>query len=103
MSEQKVDTDQLRALTETLQGLVEYTAALRDGSAGFAYMLPAEWQGPAFSQFIAAFDLWATTAESLRAQAESLKGRAEASLTAYETTISELDSQWSTIRSGLGA
>jgi uncharacterized protein YukE len=103
MPEQKVDTDQLRALTETLQGLIDYTAALRDGSAGFAYMLPAEWQGPAFAQFLAAFELWSTTAESLRQQAESLRGLSQSALSAYETTISELDSQWSSIRSGLGA
>lgn len=103
MSEQQVDTDALRSLTETLTSLVEYTGALRDGAGGFAYMLPSEWQGPAMTQFLSTFELWSTGAETLRLQTEQLQKLAAAALAAYESSITGLDTSWSQVRSGLGA
>jgi hypothetical protein len=72
MSEQQVDTDALRSLTETLTSLVEYTGALRDGAGGFAYMLPSEWQGPAMTQ--AVVDRSRDAAPADRAAAEAGRG-----------------------------
>ncbi len=103
MSEQQADIEQLRALNEALTELTTYVTALRDGAGGFAYMLPAEWQGPAMTQFLAAFELWSTTAEGLRAQTEGLQQQAEASHDAYKGTVEALDTSWQQIRSGMGA
>lgn len=103
MAEQKVDIEALRSLNETLTSLITYTGALREGAGGFAYMLPAEWQGPAMTQFLSTFEMWAVNAETLRLQTEQLQKLAEAALTAYESTIDDVDDSWSKIRSGLGA
>jgi uncharacterized protein YukE len=101
MAEQKVDTDALRTMTETLQTLIDYTQDLRDASQGFAYSLPAEWQGPAMARFIASFETWAVTAEGLRQQSEMLKTQADAALAAYEATIDATKTSWSEIQSSL--
>ncbi len=102
MSEQRVDTGQLGELASSLQQLIAYSAALRDTSAGFAYMLPADWVGPASAQFLGAFETWAVSAEALRAQTEQLQALVAAARTAYDTTSTELDSSWSSALSQLG-
>ena len=66
-------------------------------------MLPAEWQGPAFSRFLVAFETWAASAQSLTEETAQLQAHAQAVLTAYEQGIGELDSMWSSYRSQLGA
>lgn len=103
MSEQAADLAALRTMTESLSAMVGYADALRAGSAAFAYMLPAEWQGPAFSRFLVAFETWAATAESLTAETAQLQAHAAAALTAYEQGVSMIDSQWSTYRGQLSA
>lgn len=102
MSEQRVDTAQLGELASSLQELISYSAALRDTSAAFAYMLPADWVGPASAQFLGAFETWAVSAEGLRAQTEQLQLLVAAVRTAYDTTSTELDSSWSSALSQLG-
>jgi uncharacterized protein YukE len=101
MSEQRVDTEALRSLTEQLTALVGYTEALRSSAGGFAYMLPAEWQGPASQQFLATFELWAMSAAALRDQTEALQQLAGASLQAYEGTITALDETWAQLQGSL--
>ena len=103
MSEQQVDPAQLRSLAEALTQLTGYAEALRSGAGGFAYMLPAEWQGPASQQFLATFELWALSAGALRDQTDGLQKLAAGSLNAYELTIDGLTETWQSLRSGMGA
>lgn len=103
MSEQQADTGQLGELATALQSMVQYAEVLRAGAAGFAYMLPAEWTGPAANQFIVAFETWAVTAEALRAQTELLQQHVAGTRTAYDTTSSGLDTEWSSVRSQMSA
>lgn len=103
MSEQAADVADLRSLNESLTSMIAYADALRAGSAAFAYMLPAEWQGPAFSRFLVAFETWAAGAQSLTEETTQLQAHAQAVLSAYEQGIGELDSTWSSYRGQLGA
>ena len=103
MGEQTVDTDALRALSEALNSMVGYSDALRAGASTFAYMLPAEWQGPAFARFLSAFELWAMSASALTDETAQLQAHTAAVLQAYETGIAEMDAGWSQLRSEMGA
>lgn len=103
MSEQAADIAALRSLNESLTAMIAYADALRAGSAAFAYMLPAEWQGPAFSRFLVTFETWAATAQALTEETTQLQGHAAKVLAAYEQGIDVLDSQWSSYRSQLNA
>ena len=103
MTEQVADTDALRSLNESLTSMIGYCDALRAGSAAFAYMLPAEWQGPAFSRFLVAFETWAASAAALTEETAQLQAHATHVLASYETGIGELDSIWSSYRGQLGA
>lgn len=103
MSDQTADTDALRTLNESLTELIGYCDALRAGSAAFAYMLPAEWQGPAFSRFLVAFETWAASAAALTEETTQLQGHAAHVLASYESGIAELDGIWSSYRSQLSA
>ncbi|GMA27244.1 hypothetical protein [Arenivirga flava] len=103
MSEQAVDTVALRAMADALTELTTYAGMLRDGASSFAHMLPAEWQGPAMTQFLATFQTWSVSAEGLRAQTESLQQLAAAVVTAYEGASEQLDTTWSQVASGLQA
>lgn len=103
MSEQAADVAALRSLNESLTAMIGYADALRAGSAAFAYMLPAEWQGPAFSRFLVAFETWSASAQSLTEETAQLQGHAQAVQAAYEAGIGELDSMWSSYRGQLGA
>lgn len=94
---------ELRSLNEALTDMIGYADALRAGAAAFAYMLPAEWQGPAFSRFIVAFETWAASASLLTESTAELQAHAQAVLTAYENGISELDQIWSTYRTQISA
>ena len=93
----------LRSLNESLTEMIGYCDALRASAAAFAYMLPAEWQGPAFSRFIMTFETWAASAATLTESTADLQAHAQAVLTAYEDGISELDQIWSTYRSQINA
>jgi len=103
MSEQQADTTELRRLAEQMQQLVAYCDALASGASGFAYMLPAEWQGPAMAAFLDEFATWHVGADGLRAGAEGLQQLAAAATGAYEQTITGLDSSWSSFRSTVEA
>jgi uncharacterized protein YukE len=103
MSDQVADTDALRALTEALTEMVTYTDALRAGASAFAYMLPAEWQGPAFSRFLSAFEVWAATATALTEETSALQAHVAHVLASYEQGIGELDGIWSSYRAQVGA
>ncbi|WP_350349139.1 hypothetical protein ABIQ69_04160 [Agromyces sp. G08B096] len=102
MSEQQADTTELRELVQTMNELVGYCSALKQGASGFAYMLPAEWQGPAMQAFLGSFTAWAVGASALEQTAEGLKKQAEASSDSYSKTIESLDTSWSKIQSNLG-
>lgn len=103
MSEQAADIAALRALSESLQGLVSYADTLRAGATAFAYMLPAEWQGPAFSRFLVSFETWAAAASALTEETAQLQAHAAHVLSSYETGIAEVDSVWASYRGQLGA
>ncbi|WP_395245802.1 WXG100 family type VII secretion target [Agromyces sp. MMS24-K17] len=102
MSEQQADTNELRQLAQTMNELVSYCSALKEGSSGFAYMLPAEWQGPAMQAFLGSFAAWAAGAAALQSVAESLHDQVQVSHDAYAKAIEELDSSWAKIESNLG-
>lgn len=102
MAEQQADTAELRELVQTMNQLVGYCSALKQGASGFAYMLPAEWQGPAMQAFLGSFTAWAVGASALEQTAEGLKAQAEVSSNAYSKTIESLDTSWSKLDSNLG-
>lgn len=102
MGDQKADTADLQALTDSLGELVNYCTALKQGAAGFAYMLPAEWQGPAMSNFLSLFEKWQLGAEALTTAAEGLQSQADGARQAYQQTIESLDTAWNQIASSLG-
>lgn len=103
MAEQAVDVTQLRGLVEDLASMVEYAEALRAGASAFAYMLPAEWQGPAFSRFLMSFETWAASAQALTEDTSLLQAQAQAVLAAYEAGIEQCDTSWAGFRGQLGA
>lgn len=103
MSEQSADTEALRSLSESLQNMIAYADTLRAGASAFAYSLPGEWQGPAFSRFLASFEAWAVNAAALTQESVQLQAHAAHVLTAYEQGITQLDGNWSSYRSQLGA
>lgn len=101
MADQKADTADLQALADALGELVNYCTALKQGAGGFAYMLPAEWQGPAMANFISLFEKWAIGAEALTLAAEGLQDQVDGARQAYEMTFEALDTSWNTIKSSL--
>ncbi|QEO15129.1 hypothetical protein FLP10_12430 [Agromyces intestinalis] len=102
MSEQQADTNDLRQLAQTMNELVNYCSALKEGAGGFAYMLPAEWQGPAMQAFLGSFAAWAVGAAALQDVAESLHDQVQVSYDSYSKTIEDLDSTWAKIEANLG-
>lgn len=102
MAQQKADTADLKALAEAMGELVNYCDALRQGASGFAYMLPAEWQGPAMANFLALFERWQLGAEALTLAAEGLQDQVDSARQAYEMTIESLDTSWNQIEAALG-
>lgn len=103
MSEQAADIAALRSLSESLDSMVGYADALRAGATAFAYMLPAEWQGPAFSRFLVTFETWAASAQSLVEETSQLQAHSATVLQAYEQGTAELSAQWSSYRGQIGA
>ena len=101
MSEIEVDTVALRGLTEQLSSLVEYCSALRAGAGGFAYMLPADWQGPAMAAFLATFESWAVSANTMTETATGLRDHAAAVLSAYEGAVTHVDGTWESVSTQL--
>ena len=102
MSEQQADTNELRQLVQTMNELVNYCSTLKEGASGFAYMLPAEWQGPAMQAFLGSFAAWAVGAAALQDVAESLHDQVQVAHDAYSQTIDDLDSSWAKIQANLG-
>jgi uncharacterized protein YukE len=101
MAEQQADTADLKALADTLGELVAYCSALKQGASGFAYMLPAEWQGPAMSNFLGMFEKWQLGAEAMTQAAEGLQDQVAGAHTAYEKTITSLDDAWAKLSAAL--
>lgn len=101
MAEQQADTADLKALADTLGELVSYCTALKQGASGFAYMLPAEWQGPAMSNFLGMFEKWQLGAEAMAQAAEGLQDQVSGAHTAYEQTITSLDEAWGKLAEAL--
>ncbi|RXZ69935.1 hypothetical protein [Agromyces albus] len=102
MAEQQADTAELRALAQTMTELMGYCSALKQGASGFAYMLPAEWQGPAMQAFLGSFAAWTVGATGMEQTAEALQKQAQAAFDAYDATIESLNTAWKTIESDLG-
>ena len=102
MSEQQADIAELQRLVDTMQSLKEHCDALKQGAAGFAYMLPAQWQGPAMGAFIAFFETWSVGAQSLADGAGQLHAQADTAQKAYQATVDELDAAWTTFEGSLG-
>lgn len=102
MGEQAATSEGLQALVDACAGMIEYSEALRSGAAGFAYLLPAEWQGPAFSRFLTAFETWAASAAALTVETEQLCEYLGAVRSAYEQGSAELDQAWAAFRSSMG-
>ncbi len=102
MSEQQADTNDLLALSTMMGDLTEYCSALRQGAVNFAYILPADWKGPAFGAFIALFEQWSAGAEALTNGASDLHQLAERSYQVYSATIEGLDTEWNKFESSLG-
>ena len=103
MSEQQADTADLKALADMLGELVTYCTALKQGASGFAYMLPAEWQGPAMTNFLSMFEKWQIGAEAMSQAAEGLQDQVDGAHKAYTKTIESLDESWSKLAAGLSA
>lgn len=103
MAQQTVDTDALRSLSEALNNMIGYSDALRAGASAFAYMLPAEWQGPAFTRFLAAFEMWSASASALTEETAQLQAHTAAVLQAYETGLNEMTTGWTQLQSEMGA
>lgn len=101
MAEQQATVSELNSLIQTMEQMVSYCDALRQGAGGFAYMLPNEWQGPAMSAFLGQFEAWAVGAQGMRVAAEGLQQQAKASHDAYDQTITKLDETWSTLQANL--
>ena len=102
MSEQQAETTDLRRLVETMQSLAEYCEALRNAAGGFAYMLPADWQGQASQTFIAMFEQWARGADALTEGARTMHGLAERSYLAYTGAEDFLATEWTKFEGALG-
>ncbi|WP_394552987.1 WXG100 family type VII secretion target [Agromyces sp. MMS24-JH15] len=102
MSDQQADTNELRQLAQTMTELVNYCSALKEGSSAFAYMLPAEWQGPAMQAFLGSFAAWAAGAAAMQDVAESLHDQVQVAHDAYSQTIDALDTSWAKIEANLG-
>ena len=103
MSEQAADVAALRSMNESLTSMIQYADALRAGSVAFAYMLPAEWQGPACSRFLVSFETWAASASALTEQTAALQEHAGVVLNAYESGIELLTTEWDGFRGEVGA
>ena len=103
MSEFEVNTVSLRGLTEELSSLVEYCTALRAGASGFAYMLPADWQGLAMANFINTFEAWAVAANTMTETATGLRDHAAGVLAAYEAAVAHADGTWQSVEQQLSA
>jgi uncharacterized protein YukE len=103
VTQQQVDITALRGLVEQLESLIDYTESLKTGASGFAYMLPAEWQGPAMSEFLGSFQTWEAGAATLTEQARDMHSVAKAALDAYEKAVESLDTSWSKFQSAVGA
>ncbi|WP_156761680.1 WXG100 family type VII secretion target [Microbacterium karelineae] len=102
MVDQHADTTDLNALVQSLTELVTYCEALKSGASGFAYMLPNDWQGPAMSAFLGAFNTWALGADAMVQQAEALRKQADAAHKAYDGAIGDMDTYWSSLEGSLG-
>jgi len=102
VSEQQADTAELERLVEALTALTEHCQSLQQSANGFAYMLPAQWQGPAMGAFLAFFEMWSLSAASLTEGAHGLALQASSAHKAYEATIHELDTAWSKFEGSLG-
>lgn len=102
MTDQQADIDGLKNLADTMGQLKSYCETLKDSSHGFAYMLPADWQGPAHTAFLASFVTWEAMAEELITAAGELEKFATAVHKAYDQGTNDLDSTWSEIQSSLG-
>ena len=101
MAEQQADVAELKALADTLGELVAYCTALKQGAGGFAYMLPAEWQGPAMANFLGMFEKWQLGAEAMTLAAEGLQDQVAGAHTAYDLTITSLDEAWNELAAAL--
>lgn len=101
MAEQQADVAELQALAQAMNELMGYCSALKQGASGFAYMLPAEWQGPAMQAFLGSFSAWAVGASALEQAAANLQEQAQTSHDAYAKTIEKLDTSWSKLQSNL--
>ncbi len=101
MSEQQADINDLTSLTESMADLVTYATALKQGAGGFAYMLPADWQGPAMHAFLGSFETWSVSAHALIDAATKLQEQANTAKTAYSNTVEGLDESWTDFQSNL--
>lgn len=101
MGTQKADTADLQALADALGELVNYCTALKQGASGFAYMLPAEWQGPAMANFLSMFEKWQLGADGMMQAAAGLQAQVAAAQQAYELTSEGLDTSWAQIAAAL--
>ncbi|WP_206448259.1 hypothetical protein [Agrococcus sp. KRD186] len=101
MAEQQATVSELNSLIQTMEQMISYCDALKQGAGGFAYMLPNEWQGPAMNAFLGQFETWAAGAQGMRMAAEALKGQAKTSHDAYDQTINQLNESWSTLQTNL--
>ena len=102
MSEQQADVADLERLVEAMDTLTQHCQALQQGAAGFAYMLPSEWQGPSMGAFIAFFEMWSLNAAGLTEGARGLALQADSAHKAYDATIHELNTTWSKFEGSLG-
>jgi hypothetical protein len=102
MGAQQAETTDLLALSNMMSDLTSYCAALRQGAVNFAYILPAEWHGPAFGAFITLFEQWSAGAEALTNGASDLHLLADRSYQVYTGTIEALDTEWTKYQNSLG-
>ena len=94
MAEQKADTQQLNSLVQTLGALTEYCGALQSGATSFAYSLPGDWSGPAFTRFQHQFQSWAAGATIMTGFAEGLQKQADAAYKGYDSAIDAESTRW---------
>lgn len=99
---QQADIAALQHLATTMGQLKTYCTTLKDSSHGFAYMLPADWQGPAHTAFLGSFVTWEAMAAELITGADQLEKLATAIHKAYDSGTTDLDTTWSQIEGQLG-
>ncbi|WP_062303071.1 WXG100 family type VII secretion target [Demequina subtropica] len=91
MSRHTVDTQDLRALSQTLHELADHLAMVEGATKRHSHALLATWSGEASREFIEVLDEWASYVGALQAWTTALTERVSKSATNYEWAIAQAE------------